>query len=126
MILVDTNIWIEAFRGKEVKTLLSELLLKKQVIVHPWILGEIMMGQLGTQRKKILGEIDLLPRSYVTPVEELLSFIENHHLFGKGLSLIDAELLHTCLQESYTLWTHDKNLRMCSKKLGRNYQQDLV
>lgn len=122
MILVDTNVWIDAFRGKEVKNLLSELLLNHQVLIHPWVFGEITMGQMGPQREKILREMSLLPRSEITPFEDLLSFIESHRLFGKGLSLIDGELLCTCSKESYLLWTQDKNLKDVAEKLGRSYQ----
>ena len=46
MILVDTSVWVDFFRGAERATDLAEHLESNLVLLHPWVLGELVLGGL--------------------------------------------------------------------------------
>ena len=58
MILVDTSVWIDHLRSGE--TMLAGLLDDGEVLSHPFIIGELALGNL-RQRESVLA--DLLPKS---------------------------------------------------------------
>lgn len=43
--------------------------------------------------------------------EEVIQFIENYHLMGKGLRYIDVHLLTSALLNQIRIWTLDKKLK---------------
>ena len=53
--------------------------------------------------------------------EEVMRFIENYRLMGKGLGYIDMHLLSSAILSRVPLWTLDKRLRQASLKLGLAY-----
>jgi hypothetical protein len=54
--------------------------------------------------------------------EEVLKFIENHQLMGKGLGyIIDAHLIATAVLTDVPLWTFNKTLDKINRKIGINY-----
>ncbi|MBI1884630.1 MAG: VapC toxin family PIN domain ribonuclease [Chlamydiae bacterium] len=114
MLLVDTSIWIDFLRGKESTQALSGLLSQNQVACHSWIVGELMVGQLGSQRRQILHDIHLLPKLEEYSLMELSDFVERESLYAKGLSFIDIQLLYACLVEDHLLWTNDQKLKLTS------------
>lgn len=116
-ILVDTCVWVDFFRGRPNTKKLSEELKQDRVIVHPWIILELILGYLGKKGPQILNDLDLLCSLDVSPQEELRSFIIQEKLSGAGLSLADTEILYSCLINDLLLWTHDKNLQ----KMARVY-----
>lgn len=108
MILVDSFVWIDHFRGDE--TRLSPLLEKRDVLIHPHVVGELALGSL-RQRDTILQSLRALPAANVAADEEVLAFIEHHRLFGRGIGFIDAHLLASAkLTPEAKLWTRDKRL----------------
>jgi hypothetical protein len=46
----------------------------------------------------------------LTQHEEVMLFIENHSLMGKGLGYIDMHLLASAILTKVPLWTLDNNL----------------
>ena len=108
MILVDTSVWIDHLRTS--LALLAEALEAGDVLVHPFIIGELACGEM-KQRSKVLELLATLPSIVVATDEEALHFIERHRLFGKGIGYIDAHLLAaTALTDGAQLWTRDKRL----------------
>jgi predicted nucleic acid-binding protein len=108
MILVDTSIWIDHLHGSD--TDLMRLLEQGEVATHPMIIGELALGSLG-DRNAILGLLAGLRSVTVATHDEVLAFLENRRLYGRGLSLIDAHLLASALlTSSCALWTRDKRL----------------
>src|SRR6187401_1570984 len=63
--LVDTSVWIDFFRGRTSVGPLAELIREGSVLVHPWVMGEIALGALGTKRQSVLADLALFPRSPV-------------------------------------------------------------
>ena len=116
MILVDTSVWIDHLRQNE--TILAELLLQNKVLCHPYVRGELALGNL-QQRNKILTALDNLPQAPLVFTEEINFFIESQQLFGLGIGYIDTHLLaSTRLLGNAKLWTRDKILLLAAKKLN--------
>lgn len=115
MVLVDTSVWIDHLRHKE--TLLAGLLESNRVLSHPFVRGELALGNL-KQREIVLNALDSLPRAPVVYSDEINFFIETHTLFGLGIGLIDAHLLaSTRLATRAELWTRDKRLLAAAMRL---------
>jgi predicted nucleic acid-binding protein len=115
LILVDTSVWIDHLRTSI--ALLADALEAEDVLVHPFIIGELACGEM-KQRSEVLGLLATLPSIVVTTDEETLHFIERHHLMGKGIGYIDAHLLASItLTDGAQLWTRDKRLGVIAEKL---------
>ncbi|HKR16118.1 type II toxin-antitoxin system VapC family toxin [Rhizorhapis sp.] len=122
MILVDTSVWIDHFRHDD--PTLSQLLDRRQVLAHPFVIGELALGSL-RQRDIILEALRGLPSALVARDEEVHSFIEDHRLFGSGIGYIDAHLLAgTLLTPGAQFWTRDKRLRNAAQHLSLDANLD--
>ena len=108
MILADTSIWIDHFRQGD--AVLAKLLQARAIVMHPFIIGELALGNL-RQRDDILNDLQDLPRAKVATDAEVLHFIAQHALFGLRIGYIDAHLLAAArLTPDCLLWTRDKRL----------------
>ncbi len=81
MILVDTAVWIDHFRSRG--SLLVGLLERGEVLGHPWVTGELGLGNL-RGRTEVLRLLGHLPQATVATPTELLSFIERNELYGSA------------------------------------------
>jgi predicted nucleic acid-binding protein len=116
LILVDTSIWIDHLRSGD--PVLTELLQSGRVAVHPFVIGELALGNL-RQRKLILEDLSNLPQTSVATETETLNFIDRHALFGMGIGYVDAHLLAaTKLGNGMSLWTRDKRLSGVADRLN--------
>lgn len=104
MILVDTSIWSGHFRRTN-PSLVAHLR-ADEVLVHPWILGELALGP--GLRLEILDDLAALPRVEVVPDDALMEFVKLHAL--RGIGWVDAQLLVSALTERARLWTGDAAL----------------
>ncbi len=108
MILADTSVWVDHLRRHN--PTLTQLLEAGEILVHPFVIGELSLGHLAP-RDLILGDLHDLPRAVVASHEEVLHFIGERRLFGRGIGYVDAHLLAaTTLTEGAALWTRDKPL----------------
>lgn len=108
MILVDTSVWIDHLRIGD--PTLGSLLQDGHVLTHPYVIGELALGQL-SHRSEILGLLRNLPHARSASDPEVLHLVEHRHLFGLGIGYIDAHLLAaTLLTAGARLWTRDKRL----------------
>lgn len=117
MILVDTSVWVEHFRSGSVG--LERFLNDGQVICHPYIIGELACGNL-KNRAQILSLLQELPAASCADDDEVIGFIEDHKLIGKGLGYIDIHLLMSALLTQVPLWTLDKRLHEVSLSILRH------
>ena len=108
MVLVDTSVWIDHLRNDNRR--LAALLQAAQVVVHPFVVGELALGTL-RRRAEILGLLSRMPQSPVASHAEVLTFIERRDLLGKGIGYIDALLLASAVLADVLLWTYDKRLQ---------------
>lgn len=116
MILADTSVWIDHLRQGDDG--LATLLDCGQVLMHPFILGEVALGTL-RQRRIVLDALGDLPRVTVATDHEVLQVIDTRSLGGRGIGYIDAHLLASLLlTPGTTLWTRDKRLQGVAATLG--------
>ena len=116
MILVDTSVWVDQLRRNDAQ--LAALLESGNVVMHPFVVGEIACGNL-TRRAATLELLQALPAAVVAEHHEVAGFIERHRLYGKGIGYVDVHLLmSTALTHGATLWTRDQRLRTATSDLG--------
>jgi predicted nucleic acid-binding protein len=118
MVLVDTSVWVAHLRDGTIG--LDSLLSDGHVVCHSLIIGELGCGNL-QNRTEILSLLQDLPMALHAEHEEVLQFIEDHRLMGKGLGYIDVHLLASAFLTSAPLWTLDKRLYEASLMLRLDY-----
>ncbi len=115
MILADTSVWVDHLRSSD--KALAALLDTGMVLTHPFVIGELALGNL-RQREIVLNALADLPHASVATHAEVLHFIERHALLGCGIGYIDAHLLAAAqLTASAELWTNDKRLHGVAVRL---------
>ena len=120
MILADTSIWIDHLRTEEPD--LVSLLKAGQVLVHPMVIGELACGNL-PDRDAVLGLLGGLPLIPPAADYEVLFFIEQRQVMGRGLGYVDVHLLAAAtLAQSVQLWTRDRRLADVARDLGLAYE----
>jgi len=118
MVLVDTSVWVAHLREGNIG--LEELLNEGQAACHPFIIGELACGNL-KNRSLILSLFKSLPLATVAEHEEVMHFIENKDLMGKGLGYVDMHLLSSASLSGVPVWTLDQKLDASSERLGLKY-----
>ncbi len=113
MIVFDTSIWIEYFRGRTpYLEAMGSLLEKRQVLGVECIFGELLQGitERG-ERRVILQCWDCLAKTGEEGLWlEAGEFSAIHRLSSKGIGLIDAAIAVVTLKTDSLLWTADKRL----------------
>ena len=92
MILAETSVWVDHLRAGD--KVLAALLDTGMVLAHPFVIGELALGNL-RQRETVLNALADLPQASVATDAEVRRFIERHALSGRGIGYIDAHLLAT-------------------------------
>jgi predicted nucleic acid-binding protein len=115
VILVDSSIWIEHLRRESATV--SLLLSAGQILAHPFVIGEVAVGNL-RNRRQILNSFRDLPAAVVASDEEVLEFIDRYLLAGRGLGYIDVHLLVAARLSGAGLWTADKRLEASAELLS--------
>jgi predicted nucleic acid-binding protein len=105
--LVDTSVWVDHLRRRNAT--LVGLLEQAQVWTHAFVVGELACGNLA-QRNKVLSALVALPHAPVASHDEVLGFLETHHLMGRGLGWVDVHLLVSARLGRLPFWTLDKRL----------------
>ena len=119
MVLVDTSVWV--FHLREGNAILQTLLNDGEVLCHPCIVGELACGNL-KNRSEILSLLQSLPVVIEADHDEVLQFIENNHLMGKGLGYIDMHLIASAMMAESPIWTLDSKLAGVSDELHIGYR----
>jgi predicted nucleic acid-binding protein len=114
-VLADTPIWIKHFMQSNAD--LRRLVIAQGVYIHSSIIGELIVGNL-PNRSKTIPDLYTLPRVAEIPADAVLLFIEQHTLFGKGLSWVDAQLLAASVTENIPLWTVDVRLQSAAQQFN--------
>ena len=118
MVLVDTSVWVRHFREGDPN--LERLLKDGEVLCHPFIVGELACGNL-KNRQEILSLLQLLPLATQAKHEEVMQFIEQNRLMGKGLGYIDVHLSASAVLTGAPLWSYDQRLNEANEGLGIRY-----
>ena len=114
MVLVDTSVWVDFLR--EGNPLLTDLLNEGSVLTHPFVVGELRLGNI-PKRAHFLGLLENLPQAVPASDAEVTHLIEMHKLYGKGIGYIDAHLHPGSARPRCGPWTSDwmpKKLKVSS------------
>lgn len=116
MILVDTSVWVDHLRD-EVPGL-TTMLERNEVLMHPFVRGEIACGHL-RNRAEVLSLMAALPAAPRATDAEATDMIQQRDLMGRGIGHIDVHLLASVmLAHDARLWTRDKRLAHIAQELG--------
>jgi predicted nucleic acid-binding protein len=122
MVLVDTSVWIRfvsnrAPYARELENLLSQ----GEVCGHDFVYGELLIGDRGS-RKQLLADYVVMHQVPVVPHREVVEFVRQRRLHGRGIGWIDVHLLASALVGRVSLWTADPRLAAVATELEINYE----
>jgi hypothetical protein len=115
MILADTSVWIDYFR--EGLPELGERLRRGNVVMHPFVVGELACGNF-SKREETLELLQQLRSVTVAEHDEVMTFIRAQRLHGRGVGYMDVHLLAAATIERCQLWTLDKRLNAVATNMG--------
>ena len=119
-VLVDTSVWRKYFTGSLSVRRLSDLLDEDgAVLVHPFVIGEMILGGLSTREEGFFGR---LPSAGVVAHEEVLAFVRRRRLMRRGMGWVDVHLLASTLTSSAVLWSMDADLKAAAATLGVGFE----
>ena len=116
LILADTSIWVDHIRASNPS--LIDLIRQNRLLVHPFVIGEIVLGNL-PRWETTLAWLRGLPTVEPVSDEQLYRTIRQHALQGSGLGVVDVHLLAAVLLGAeLRLWSRDKRLDDQAQRLG--------
>ena len=117
MTIIDTSVWVNHLRGTS--TPLPELLTNRRALIHPFVVGELMLGGLPRDAMRILAE---LRRVRIASTSEVAASIGWFGLAGTGIGYVDTHLLVAAKAiKGGCLLTHDRKLHAQAERLGLAY-----
>ncbi|MGH7722533.1 MAG: type II toxin-antitoxin system VapC family toxin [Candidatus Dormibacteria bacterium] len=120
MILVDTSIWVDHLRAGEAR--LARLLERGMVLSHPWVIGELALGNL-SPGSEVLRLLQGLPEAVVASDAEVLILMGQERLAGVGIGYVDAQLLAAArLTPGAQLWTGERRLAAVAARLKLGFE----
>lgn len=121
MIIADTSVWVNHFRGKS--TLLSgEPALLMRRLLHPFVLCELLLGGLPRAGRE-WQQLNDLKQAPVADPAEVNAFILWAGLTGTGIGYVDTHLLVSAkMIPGGKLLTSDKSLHDQAERLELAYQ----
>ena len=115
MIIIDTSAWVRFFRGLKDAAFVSDRIQDSTAVLHPLVLGELLLGGLSAQNETLLRALSSLPTH---PPERICQFIKDNSLAGKGIGWVDAAILCSAMEAGAALATFDEALLSCGRSLG--------
>lgn len=121
-VLVDTSIWIRFLTNRgPYAAALDALLSRDEVHGHDFVYGELLIGDRGG-RKEFLANYERMDQAPLVPYAEVVAFVRERKLNGRGIGWIDAHLLASALVGRLKLWTADSPLATVATELGIAYE----
>ncbi|TFH25794.1 MAG: PIN domain-containing protein [Bacteroidia bacterium] len=122
MILIDTSVWIEFFKQKEVFVQVIQPLLRNQkvVTIEP-IFSELLFGVRNSRERKIIESYwRVLPRIEYAENSMIHAAIfangKDYHKLGIGL--MDAIIIKSAMDGNHQIWTLDARI---NRNLAQNH-----
>ena len=114
MIVVDTSVWIDFFRGthQQLNDKLELLIENNEIVALSCVFGELLQGVKNENEEKTI--LDFWHN--LSKIDETNLFIEagrssnKYKQLNKGVGLIDSYILTAALKNNLPLWTFDKKL----------------
>jgi len=121
IVLADTSVWIRFLSNRAPYAAgLDDLLSREEVSGHPFVYGELLIGNRG-DRNELLASYEHLHQAPVATHGEVAAFARHRRLQGRGIGWIDAHLLASALVGRLRLWTSDARLAALARDLGIGY-----
>jgi predicted nucleic acid-binding protein len=122
-VLVDTSVWIRFLSNRgPYAAALDGLLGRDEVTGHDFVYGELLVGDVGG-RRELLEHYERIDRAPLVTHAEVVEFVRDRRLHGRGIGWIDAHLLASALVGRLELWTADSALATVAAELGIAYDQ---
>lgn len=125
MILVDTSVWIRFLCNRApFAARLTALLQRDEVVGHELVYGELFVGDRGG-RARLLADYGKMRQAVMVPHEEVLAFVRDRRLHGRGVGWIDMHLLASALVGGFPLWTTDPRFAAAASEIGVAWENSL-
>lgn len=126
MVLVDTSVWIRFLANRApYASELDRLLSLDEVSGHEFVYGELFVGDVGG-RRKLLEAYQKMHQAKVVSHPDVVTFVRDRKLNGRGVGWIDIHLLASAVVERLSLWTVDPRFAAVAQDLGVAYPIDFV
>jgi predicted nucleic acid-binding protein len=120
-VLVDTSVWIRFLSNRPPYAAeLDKLLSRDEVSGHAFVHGELLIGDRGG-RKQLLTDYEQMHQAPAVSHGEVVAFVRERRLHGRGIGWIDVHLLASALVGNLRLWTTDPRLATVAKELEVDY-----
>lgn len=97
---------------------MSLLLNEGEILTHPFVIGEVALGNLRRREAELAILLDL-PRANIAADDEVRELIEEYRLYGGGIGYVDAHLVAAARITPGTLiWTRDRRLAAVASRLN--------
>jgi predicted nucleic acid-binding protein len=121
IVLVDTSVWIRFLSNRApCAAELDRLLGREEVSGHDFVYGELLIGDKAG-RRQLLADYELMHHAPTVHHSDVVTFVRERRLHGRGVGWIDAHLLASALVGRVKLWTTDPRLAVVAKELGVAY-----
>lgn len=121
-VLVDTSVWIRFLANRAPYAAeLDQILSRDEVNGHEFVYGELLIGDRGG-REALLANYEQMDQAPLVPHGEVVAFVRDRKLNGRGIGWIDAHLLASALVGHLKLWTADSPLATVATELGIAYE----
>ena len=122
MVLADTSVWIRFLAGRTPYAAeLDRLLGLDEVMGHDLVYGEILIGDRGG-RGKLLAAYERMHQAAMVPHRDVVAFVRDRDLHGRGVGWIDVHLLATAVVGRLQLWTADPRFAAVASEFGISYE----
>src|SRR5262245_11186647 len=121
IVLVDTSVWIRFLANRTPYAAeLDALLSRDEVSGHDFVYGELLIGDKGG-RRQLLADYSQMHQAPIVSHADVVVFVRERRLHGRGVGWIDAHLLASALVGRLKLWTMDPRLQVIAQELGVAY-----
>jgi hypothetical protein len=119
LVLIDTSVWIRGLhdrpRDADLRVRLGELLRDERVARHPFVYGELLVGDVGGGRQRMLSRYEQCPELRPVSHDAVVAFVQARRWTGRGLSWIDCHLLAAAVVHRVAVWATDDALRAAAR-----------
>lgn len=122
MVLVDTSVWIRFLAGREpFASGLDEVLGRDEVVGHEMVYGELLIGDVGGGRRKLLEAYTQMYQAQTVAHQEVVEFVRGRRFFGRGVGWIDVNILASAVVSGFQVWTADPRFLTLANELRVAY-----